>query len=84
MSRPQFSQEQVEIAKRTVQIVSEAHGDYPYHESVTPDDIRGHTLRREDITMSYKVRDNPLWVAMQERNERVVSLRKSLQARSDA
>lgn len=53
-ARPQFTQEQIDVAKRTVQIVSEAHGDYPYHESVTPDDIRGHTLRREDVRLSYR------------------------------
>lgn len=62
MIQPQFTPEQVEIAKRTIQTVSQAYGDYPYHESVTPMDIRGHTLQREDVRLSYR------YVPLRERN----------------
>ncbi len=51
---PRFTPEQIEEAKRLILTVEQARDAYPYHESVTPMDIAGHTLDWRTVKQSYK------------------------------
>ena len=52
-----FSTAELEAAKRAIRIIERAHDAHPYHPSVTPMGISGHQLRRDAVTLSYKVAD---------------------------